>query len=34
LHIARTVVVVETDVRGAGDRLVARVMQTQLVLRG
>ena len=33
LHIGRTVIVVETDVRDADDRLVARVAQTQLVLR-
>jgi acyl-coenzyme A thioesterase PaaI-like protein len=33
LHIGRTVIVVETDVRDASDRLVARVVQTQLVLR-
>jgi acyl-coenzyme A thioesterase PaaI-like protein len=33
LHIGRTVIVVETDVRDADDRLVARVVQTQLVLR-
>ena len=33
LHIGRTVIVVETDVRDEGDRLVARVVQTQLVLR-
>jgi uncharacterized protein (TIGR00369 family) len=32
LHAGRTVVVVETDVRDAEDRLVARVIQTQLVL--
>jgi uncharacterized protein (TIGR00369 family) len=32
LHIGRTVIVVETDVRDADDRLVARVLQTQLVL--
>ncbi len=32
LHIGRTVVVVETDVRDQDDRLVARVTQTQLVL--
>ena len=30
LHIGRTVVVVETDVRDQNDRLVARVTQTQL----
>jgi uncharacterized protein (TIGR00369 family) len=33
LHIGRTVIVVETDVRDANERLVARVVQTQLVLR-
>jgi uncharacterized protein (TIGR00369 family) len=33
LHIGRTVIVVETDVRDANDRLIARVVQTQLVLR-
>ena len=32
LHVGRTVVVVETDVRDPKDRLVARVLQTQLVL--
>jgi 1,4-dihydroxy-2-naphthoyl-CoA hydrolase len=32
LHVGRTLIVVETDVRDAGDRLVARVTQTQLVL--
>jgi len=32
LHVGRTVVVVETDVRDPRDRLVARVLQTQLVL--
>jgi 1,4-dihydroxy-2-naphthoyl-CoA hydrolase len=32
LHVGRTVIVVETDVRDENDRLVARVMQTQLVL--
>jgi 1,4-dihydroxy-2-naphthoyl-CoA hydrolase len=32
LHIGRTVIVVETDVRDDEDRLVARVTQTQLVL--
>lgn len=34
LHVGRTVIVVETDVRDANERLVARVMQTQLVLTG
>jgi uncharacterized protein (TIGR00369 family) len=33
LHVGRTVIVVETDVRDPQDRLVARVLQTQLVLR-
>jgi uncharacterized protein (TIGR00369 family) len=32
LHVGRTVVVVETDVRDPQERLVARVLQTQLVL--
>jgi uncharacterized protein (TIGR00369 family) len=32
LHIGRTVIVVETDVRDQQERLVARVLQTQLVL--
>ena len=32
LHIGRTVVVVETDLRDDRQRLVARVVQTQLVL--
>ena len=32
LHVGRTVIVVETDVRDDKDRLVARVVQTQLVL--
>jgi 1,4-dihydroxy-2-naphthoyl-CoA hydrolase len=32
LHVGRTVIVVETDVRDQRDRLVARVTQTQLVL--
>lgn len=32
LHAGRTIVVVETDVRDDEDRLVARVMQSQLVL--
>ena len=34
LHVGRTVVVVETDVRDDKERLVARVLQTQLVLTG
>jgi 1,4-dihydroxy-2-naphthoyl-CoA hydrolase len=34
LQVGRTVVVVETDVRDAAERLVARVLQTQLVLHG
>ena len=33
LHIGRTTIVVETEVRGAADRLVAKVSQTQAVLR-
>ena len=32
LHLGRTVIVVETDVKDQDDRLVARVTQTQLVL--
>ncbi len=32
LHVGRTVIVVETDVRDPQDRLVARVLQTQLVV--
>ncbi len=34
LHVGRTVIVVETDVRDQSERLVARVLQPQLVLRG
>jgi uncharacterized protein (TIGR00369 family) len=34
LHVGRTVIVVETDVRDDRERLVARVLQTQLVLTG
>jgi uncharacterized protein (TIGR00369 family) len=34
LHVGRTVIVVETDVRDNKERLVARVLQTQLVLAG
>jgi len=34
LHAGRTVIVVETDVREQSERLVARVLQTQLVLGG
>ena len=34
LHVGRTVIVVETDVRDQSERLVARVLQTQLVLGG
>jgi 1,4-dihydroxy-2-naphthoyl-CoA hydrolase len=34
LHVGRTIIVVETDVRDADDRLVARVTQSQLVLAG
>lgn len=33
LHVGRTVIVVETDVRDREGRLVARVTQSQLVLR-
>jgi uncharacterized protein (TIGR00369 family) len=33
LHVGRTVIVVETDVRDADGRLVARVTQTQAVLQ-
>ena len=32
LHVGRTIIVVETDVRDEDDRLVARVTQSQLVL--
>jgi uncharacterized protein (TIGR00369 family) len=34
LHAGRTVIVVETDVRDADGKLVARVTQTQAVLKG
>ncbi len=34
LHVGRTVIVVQTDLRDAGDRLVAQVTQTQAVLGG
>lgn len=34
LHVGRSLVVVETEVRDDGDRLVAKVTQTQLVLTG
>ncbi len=34
LHTGRTTIVVETDVRDHHERLVARVLQTQLVLSG
>jgi len=34
LHVGRTVIVVETNVRDGRGRLVARVMQTQLALSG
>ena len=34
LHVARTVIVVETDERDQSERFVARVLQTQLVLGG
>ena len=33
LHVGRTVIVIETEVRDAGDRLVAKTTQTQAVLR-
>jgi uncharacterized protein (TIGR00369 family) len=32
IHIGRTMIVVETEVRDPDDRLVAKVIQTQLVL--
>jgi 1,4-dihydroxy-2-naphthoyl-CoA hydrolase len=32
LHVGRTIIVVETDVRDLRERLAARVHQTQLVL--
>ena len=34
LHAGRTVIVVQTELRGDGGRLVAQVTQTQTVLRG
>jgi 1,4-dihydroxy-2-naphthoyl-CoA hydrolase len=34
LHVGRTVIVVETDLRDQRERLVARVTQTQMVLGG
>ena len=34
LHVGRTVIVVETDLRDDRERLVARVTQTQMVLGG
>jgi uncharacterized protein (TIGR00369 family) len=34
LHVGRTTIVVETDVRDEDDRLLARVTQTQAVLTG
>ena len=34
LHVGRTVIVVDTELRDDGDQLVARVTQTQAVLRG
>ncbi|HVB93806.1 MAG TPA: PaaI family thioesterase [Acidimicrobiales bacterium] len=34
LHVGRTTIVVETDVRDDDDRLLARVTQTQAVLTG
>jgi 1,4-dihydroxy-2-naphthoyl-CoA hydrolase len=33
LHVGRTTIVVETEVRDAGGRLVGKVTQTQAVLR-
>lgn len=33
LHLGRTVIVVDTELRDAGDRLVARVTQTQAVIQ-
>jgi uncharacterized protein (TIGR00369 family) len=33
LHVGRTVIVIETDVKDADGRLVARITQTQAVLR-
>ena len=34
LHVGRTVIVLETELRNADDRLVAKTTQTQAVLRG
>jgi uncharacterized protein (TIGR00369 family) len=34
LHVGRSVIVIETDVRDAQERLVARVTQTQMVFGG
>jgi uncharacterized protein (TIGR00369 family) len=34
MHVGRTVIVVDTELRDDDDRLVARVTQTQAVLRG
>ncbi len=34
LHVGRTVIVVDTDLRDERDRLVARTTQTQMVLSG
>jgi acyl-coenzyme A thioesterase PaaI-like protein len=34
IHVGRTIIVVETDVRDGDDRRVALVTQSQLVLAG
>jgi uncharacterized protein (TIGR00369 family) len=34
LHVGSSTIVIETEVRGADDRLVAKVTQTQAVLKG
>jgi uncharacterized protein (TIGR00369 family) len=34
LHVGRSVIVIETDVRDAQERLIARVTQTQMVIGG
>jgi 1,4-dihydroxy-2-naphthoyl-CoA hydrolase len=34
LHVGASTIVIETEVRDVGDRLVAKVTQTQAVLRG
>jgi uncharacterized protein (TIGR00369 family) len=34
LHVGSSTIVIETEVRDAGDRLVAKVTQTQAVLKG